>query len=101
MFLSFRFIILAIHVFILMVVWPSYLPLFGLLGVRLLLSATELLPTASPPMATLRRSENKQVRLGDPLEVWVEVTNHSQRRILGRVRAGWQPSAHDRQPDHR
>ncbi|NLZ99345.1 MAG: DUF58 domain-containing protein [Micrococcus sp.] len=101
MFISFRFVLLAILGFIPMVVWPGYLTVFGILGVQLVVLGFELLLTPSPRMVTLQRSENKQVRSGEPLEVWVEVTNHSQRRMLGQVRDGWQPSAHDSQPEHR
>lgn len=100
MFISFRFVILAILGFIPMVLWPGYLTVFGLLGALLIVLVIELLLTPSPRMVTLHRSENKQVRLEEPLEVWVEVSNRSQRRMLGRVRDGWQPSAHNTQAEH-
>src|SRR5699024_8674204 len=49
----------------------------------------------------IRRSDNKQVRLDESIEVWVEVTNRAHRRMRGHVRDGWQPSARDERPLHR
>lgn len=100
MFISFRFVLLAILGFIPMVLWPGYGTVFGLLGVLALILGIELALTPSPRKVSIRRSENKNVRLEEPLEVWVEVTNHAQRAMRGSVRDGWQPSAHDPQPVH-
>src|SRR5699024_11924793 len=43
----------------------------------------------------------KQLGLAEPVEVWVELTNTSSRRIHGQIRDGWQPQANDPQPIHR
>lgn len=98
MFILFRFVLLGILGFIPMILWPSYLTVFGLLVVLLVVFGVELLLTPSPRLVTIQRSENQQVRLDEPLEVWVEVTNRSRRRMFGLVRDGWQPSANDSQP---
>lgn len=101
MFISFRFVLLAIVGFIPMIFWPGYGTVLVLLAVLVLILGLDLLLTPSPKHVTIRRSENRQVRLDEPLDVWVDLTNTSQRRMRGHVRDGWQPSANDRQPLHR
>ena len=101
MFISCRFVVLAVAGFIPMVLWPGWATVFALLGVLAVILVVELGLTPSPRAVTITRSENKQIRLAEPLEVWVELTNHAPRRMRGLVRDGWQPSAHDAQPEHR
>ncbi len=101
MFVSFRFVLLAIAGFIPMVLWPSWVTVFVLVGALTLVLLIDITLTPSPRKVSIIRSENKQVRLAEPLEVWVELTNTSNRRIRGQIRDGWQPQANDPQPLHR
>jgi len=101
MFITYRFVLLAIIGFIPMVLWPGWGTVFILLGILALILLVELVLTPSPRAVHVVRSDNKQVRLEEPLEVWVEVTNAATRRMRGLVRDGWQPSANDDQPLHR
>lgn len=101
MFISFRFLVLAIFGFIPMLLWPGYGTVFALLAILAVALGIDVLLTPSPRKVSIRRSENKQVRLEEDLEVWVQVSNHSQRAMRGTVRDGWQPSAHDPGPLHR
>lgn len=100
MFISYRFVLLAVAGFIPMVLWPGWGTVFALLSVLGLLLVVELALTPSPREVTITRSSNPQVRLEEPVEVWVELTNHARRRMRGHVRDGWQPSANDAQPLH-
>ena len=101
MFISFRFVLLAIAGFIPMVLWPSWVTVFAIVGTLALVLLVDIVLTPSPRKVSIVRSENKQVRLAEPLEVWVELTNTSSRRIHGQIRDGWQPQANDPQPIHR
>ncbi|GAA4474321.1 DUF58 domain-containing protein [Enteractinococcus fodinae] len=98
MFVSSRFVLLAAIGFVPMVLWPSWGTVFALVGLLALVLAIELSLTPSPRAVAIRRSDNKQVRLDTPLEVWVEVSNRARRRMRGHIRDGWQPSAHADQP---
>lgn len=100
MFLSSRFVLLAVIGFVPMVFWPGWGTVFVLLAVLALVLVIELVLTVTPRSVSIKRSQNKQVRLAEPIEVWVEVTNHARRRMRGLVRDGWQPSAHHDQPVH-
>ena len=100
MFISFRFVLLALAGFIPMVLWPSWGTVFAMLGVLLIVLGIELWLTPSPRDVMIQRSDNKPVRLDEPLEVWVEITNRAPRTMRGLIRDGWQPSAHDTQPVH-
>lgn len=101
MFISFRFVLLAIAGFIPMVFWPSWATVFALVGILALVLFVDIAFTVSPRNVSIVRSENKQVRLAEPLEVWVELTNTTNRRMRGQIRDGWQPQANDPQPLHR
>ena len=101
MFISYRFVLVAVAGFVPMFFWPGWGTVFALLGILALLFLVEFALTPSPRAVTLTRSDNKNIRLEEPLEVWVDVTNNSNRRMSGQIRDGWQPSAHDAQPVHR
>ncbi len=101
MFISYRFVLLALVGFLPMVWWPSWGTVFLLLGVLALVLLVDVGAAPSPRSVAIRRSDNKQVRLDESIEVWVEVTNRAHRRMRGHVRDGWQPSARDEQPLHR
>jgi len=101
MFISYRFVLLAVIGFIPMVLWPGWGTVFILLGILALMLLVELALTPSPRAVHIVRSDNKQVRLEEPLDVWVELTNTATRRMRGHIRDGWQPSANDEQPLHR
>jgi len=101
MFISFRCVLLALAGFVPMILWPSWATIFALLGVCVLVLGIDLWLAASPRAVTIRRSVNTPVRLEEPREVWVEITSRAARVMRGLVRDGWQPSAHDTQPEHR
>lgn len=101
MFISFRFVLLSILGIIPVILWPGYVTIVAVLMVLLIVLGGDLLLTPSPRTVAIRRSDNKQVRLAEPLEAWVEVTNQTPRQMRGLIRDGWQPSAHDQKPVHR
>lgn len=100
MFVSLRFIWLALAGFIPMVLWPNWGTVFVLLLLLGALLGLDLLLTPSPRAVTIQRSDNTPVRLDEPLEVWVEITNRATRTMRGLIRDGWQPSARNTQPEH-
>lgn len=101
MFISYRFVLLAVAGFIPVFFWPGWGTIFLLLAGLAVVLVIELALTPSPRAVKLTRSENKNIRLAQPLEVWVEVTNHARRTMRGQIRDGWQPAAHDTQAVHR
>lgn len=101
MFISSRFVILAAIGFLPMIWWPSWGTVFLLLGVLTVVLVIDIGLAPSPRAVGIRRSANQQVRLEEPIEVWVELTNLARRRMRGHVRDGWQPSARDEHPLHR
>src|SRR5699024_11259458 len=92
--------LLAIAVFLPIVLLPSWVTVLAIVGPLALVLLVDIVLTPSPRKVSIVRSENKQVRLAEPLEVWVELTNTSSRRIHGQIRDGWQPQANDPQPIH-
>src|SRR5699024_1751144 len=101
MFISYRFVLLAVAGFIPVFFWPGWGTIFLLLAGLAVVLVIELALTPSPRAVKLTRSENKNIRLAQPLEVWVDVTNHARRTMRGQIRDGWQPAAHDTQAVHR
>lgn len=101
MFISYRFVLLAVAGFIPVFFWPGWGTVFLLLAGLAVVLAIELALTPSSRAVKLARSENKNIRLAEPLEVWVDVTNHARRTMRGLIRDGWQPAAHDAQAVHR
>lgn len=64
MFISYRFVFLAVAGFIPMVLWPGWGTVFALLGVLTIVVVIELGLTPSPRAVTITRSENRQIRNG-------------------------------------
>jgi uncharacterized protein (DUF58 family) len=67
--------------------------LLGWLALVVLLILLDLLVAPSPRQVRLERELPNAVRLGEPAEAALLVTNPGGRRILGIVRDAWQPSA--------
>src|SRR5699024_2616319 len=63
MFISYRFVLLALVGFLPMVWWPSWGTVFLLLGVLVLVLLVDVGAAPSPRSVAIRRSDNKQVRL--------------------------------------
>src|SRR5690625_7276335 len=101
MFISYRFVLLAVAGFIPVFFWPGWGTIFLLLAGLAVVLVIELALTPSPRAVKLTRSENKNIRLAQPLQVWRDVTNHARRTMRGQIRDGWQPAAHDTQTVHR
>src|SRR5699024_12097179 len=95
-----RFVLLAIAGCIPMVLWPICVTVFAIVGALALVVLVDIVLTPSPRKVSIVRSENKQVRLAEPLEVCVELTNTSSRRIHGQIRDGFQPQDNDSQSIH-
>jgi len=77
------------------VTWPGRLAVVGWLAVLGVLVAVDVALAASPRRLMFARSGPGSVRLGEPAEVELVVTNTGSRRLRGLLRDGWQPSAGD------
>src|SRR5699024_12247984 len=71
MFISWRFVLLAIAGFIPMVLLASWVTVFAIVGTLALVLLVDIVLTPSPWMFSVVLGENKQVRIAEPLEVWV------------------------------
>src|SRR5690606_35070430 len=67
--------------------------LLAWLGVVIAVTALDVALAASPRRVHLERDVPPRVRLGEPVESTLFITNESRRRITGIVRDAWQPSA--------
>jgi len=72
---------------------PGGATLLGWLAVVALAVGADLLLAASPRRLQLVREPVPVVRLGEPVEAGLLVTNTGRRRLRGLVRDAWQPSA--------
>ncbi|MDQ3527215.1 MAG: DUF58 domain-containing protein, partial [Actinomycetota bacterium] len=91
--LTWRAVVLVLLGLVPVALWPSMTTVrWWLLGALLLL-ALDLLLAPSPAALRIERSEDSQVRLGDRSESTLLVTNPGWRRVRGRLRDAWVPSA--------
>jgi len=91
--LTWRAVVLVLLGLVPVALWPSMTTVrWWLLGALLLL-ALDLLLAPSPAALRIERSEDSQVRLGDRSESTLLVTNPGRRRVRGRLRDAWVPSA--------
>ncbi|MDQ3359530.1 MAG: DUF58 domain-containing protein [Actinomycetota bacterium] len=91
--LTWRAVVLVLLGLVPVALWPSMTTVrWWLLGALLLL-ALDLLLAPSPATLRIERSEDSQVRLGDRSESTMLVTNPGRRRVRGRLRDAWVPSA--------
>jgi uncharacterized protein (DUF58 family) len=91
--LTWRAVVLVLLGLLPVALWPSMTTVrWWLLGALLLL-ALDLLLAPSPATLRIERSEDSQVRLGDRSESTLLVTNPGRRRVRGRLRDAWVPSA--------
>ena len=91
--LTWRAVVLVLLGLVPVALWPSMTTVrWWLLGALLLL-ALDLLLAPSPATLRIERSEDSQVRLGDRSESTLLVTNPGRRRVRGRLRDAWVPSA--------
>ncbi|MEU0464161.1 DUF58 domain-containing protein [Amycolatopsis sp. NPDC006131] len=72
---------------------PSWTGVLAVLGVIALLVAVDLLLAASVRRLVFARSGSTSVRLGEPVEVALSVTNPGSRALRGLLRDAWPPSA--------
>ncbi|GAA3852296.1 DUF58 domain-containing protein [Amycolatopsis tucumanensis] len=72
---------------------PSWTGVLAVLGVIALLVAVDLLLAASVRRLVFARSGATSVRLGEPVEVTLSVTNPGSRALRGLLRDAWPPSA--------
>ncbi|WP_017542463.1 DUF58 domain-containing protein [Nocardiopsis prasina] len=63
-------------------------------GLVVLLIVLDVLLATGPGRLRLSREGDTTLRLGETAEVFVTVANPTRRRLRGRVRDAWQPSAH-------
>lgn len=100
MFITFRFVLLALLGFLPMIFWPGWGTVVILVGCLGLCLGIDVLLAPSARSIAIHRSTNQPVRLTEPRQVWVEIVNLTSRKMRGLVRDGWQPSAQDAQPVH-
>lgn len=72
---------------------PSWTGVLAVLGVIALLVAVDVLLAASVRRLVFARSGATSVRLGEPVEVALSVTNPGSRALRGLLRDAWPPSA--------
>jgi uncharacterized protein (DUF58 family) len=72
---------------------PGAATLWGWLALVVVAVAVDLLLAASPRRLQVHREPVPAVRLGEPVEAGLQVTNTGRRRLRGQVRDAWQPSA--------
>jgi len=82
------------------VLWPGPAAVFGWLGVLLLAVLIDLLLAGSPRAVIVQRTPARSVRLGEPCDAPLVVTNTGRRRLRGLLRDAWQPSAGALDPRH-
>ena len=75
------------------VLLPGWAALLGWLAFVVVLVAVDLAVAGSPVALRLERSAPTSVRLGEPVDVELVVTNAGTRRVHGLLRDAWQPSA--------
>jgi uncharacterized protein (DUF58 family) len=75
------------------VLWPGPAAVLGWLGVVLLAVLIDLALAGSPRAVVVQRSATRSVRLGEPYDAHLVLTNTGRRRLRGVVRDAWQPSA--------
>ncbi|MCK0113344.1 DUF58 domain-containing protein [Ornithinimicrobium sp. F0845] len=91
--LSWRAVALVLLGLVPILQWPSMTTVrWWLLGV-LVVIGLDLLLAPSPRRLGWSRSEDQQVRLGEPATSTLTVTNPTRRRMRGQVRDAWVPSA--------
>jgi uncharacterized protein (DUF58 family) len=81
--------------------FPGWAALLGWAGVVLLGIVTDLLLAGSPRGLTVRREAVPSVRLGEPVDAALVLTNTGSRRVRGLIRDAWQPSAGAQESRHR
>lgn len=86
---------------VLVVAWPGWGAGLLWLGLSAALVGLDVALAASPRALLLERGPLASVRLGEPREVDLLVTNTSRRTVAGTVRDAWQPSAGARGERHR
>jgi len=80
--------------------WPGWAWLLGWLALVVLLVCVDLALAGSPRAVTLQRELPGSVRLGEPCEAALVLTNTGRRRLHGMIRDAWQPSAGAQNPRH-
>ncbi len=82
-------------------VFPSGLGVLLVTGLLLLLLAVDVALAGAVRSLRLERDGDTAVRLGEPAQVRLTVTNPSRRRVRGRLRDAWPPSAGAAEQRHR
>lgn len=93
MFLTWRAVALAAIGVVVVAVLGNGWALLGLISVLAALLSLDLALTPSPRRLIITRGGEHAIRLGEQAEVWVQVHNKNQRRLRGRIRDAWTPSA--------
>lgn len=102
MYLSWRAAALVALGLVPTVIWPGYASVRWWWLLCLLLVALDVGLAPSPRrLVVVRKPEGDRVRLGEPLGANLLVTNPLRRRVTGRLRDAWQPSAGIAPRDHR
>ena len=91
--LSWRAVVLALLGLLPVVQWPSSTTVGWWLLVCLVVIGLDWLLAPSPKALQLDRSADEQVRLGETTTTTLRVTNPTRRRMRGRLRDAWVPSA--------
>ncbi len=91
MVLTWRAGVLALAAVPIALVWGSWG--WAVLGVLVLLVVIDLVVCPSPAAVALERGGDRSIRLGQQADVWLRVTNLGRRRLVGRIRNAWVPSA--------
>lgn len=88
-----RTALLALAGLVPVALWPGWLAVLLWAVLVLVLVGVDLLLAGSPNALLVEREPVSAVRLGQPTQAWVVLSNPGRRGVHGLVRDGWQPSA--------
>lgn len=88
-----RFVWLALAGLLPVVLWPGGWTIAVTLFVLLAAAGLDVVLAASPRAVAIERAIPRSVRLGEPATAHLYLRNTGHRRLRGRARDGWQPSA--------
>lgn len=91
MVLTWRAGVLALAAIVVALIWGAWG--WAVLALLVLLVVIDLIACPSPAAVALERGGDRSIRLGQQAEVWLRITNRGRRRLVGRIRNAWVPSA--------
>jgi uncharacterized protein (DUF58 family) len=96
--ISGRYVLLVLLGLVPVLLLPGWGTVLAVLALLAVLAAADLTLAGSLRSVQIHRSEPGNVTLNGTLDAWLTVRNDGNRRLRGKLRDGWQPSAGARNP---